>query len=112
MTHTTTAAPSAATQPKCYCSDLQGVLCRVCREAKTDVWHTARSGRARIRLYFRVFGQGDLGVKWTRPEVGGYQVYALDGHELLPRTRNFATGDREADRAAARAYANELWGSL
>lgn len=35
-----------------------------------------------------------------------FQVSALDGHELLPRTRNFN------DLEAARSYANDLWAKL
>lgn len=58
-------------------------------------WATAQGGWIRIRLY-------------ANPN-GGISVYALDGHELLPRTRNFTGPDAEQE---ARSYANGLWKSL
>lgn len=64
--------------------------------APLDEWATARSGAARVRLYDR--------------NGTAYAVYALDGHELLPRTRSFPhtpAGERDA-----RTYANTLWASL
>ena len=98
MTRQSTTTLTAPAQ--CCCSDLQGVLCGVCRAGNLDEWATARSGRARIRLYFR----GRDFVPNT------YEVYALDGHELLPRTRSFP--HTPEGRAAARAYANTLWATL
>lgn len=80
------------TEAKCFCSDLQGVLCGVCRAGNLNLWATSRSGRARIRVYFR--------------KTGEYAVYALDGHELLPRSKSFKTAD------AAKAYGNSLWTTL
>lgn len=88
------------TAERCYCSDLQGVLCRVCSAANLDQWATARSGRARIRLCFRGHD--------FQPNT--YEVYALDGHELLPRTKSFP--HTPEGLAAARAYANDLWRTL
>jgi hypothetical protein len=62
--------------------------------ADLNEWATARSGNARIRLY---------------SDRGGVRVYALDGHELLPRTRDFVGPNAEAD---ARTYANTLWATV
>lgn len=61
-----------------------------------NVWHTASSGRARVRLFANTSNQ--------------LEVYALDGHELLPRTRSFPLTSQGFNQA--RAYANTLWGSL
>lgn len=63
-----------------------------------DLWATSKSGRARIRCH-------DRGADWPTAATR-YDVYALDGHELLPRTKSFPTPE------AARAYANTLWGAL
>jgi len=103
MTRQSTTTTTATATERCYCSELQGVLCRVCKAANTDIWHEARSGRAKVRLYYRQ----DTSVWPTRST---YEVYALDGHELLPRTRSFP--HTEAGLTAAKAYANTLWATL
>lgn len=64
----------------------------------TDLWAEARSGNARIRCF-----ELEDHLKHDGKRFG---VYALDGHELLPHTRNFATLDE------ARDYANHLWKTL
>lgn len=87
-------------QTKCYCSDLQGVLCGVCRRANTDVWHDSKSGKASIRM-------------WWHPS-GRYQVYALnrqavgdsDGKKALITSEFFDT------KIEAQSCANYLWGTL
>lgn len=66
---------------------------------QTDEWATSRSGRARIRLHSIT----------TRASETGVEVYALDGHELLPRTKQFVGGNAEE---RARDYANTLWRAL
>lgn len=62
-------------------------------------WATARSGNARIRLH-------TLPAHLHAFKGGTIEVYALDGHETLPRTRSFT------DETEARAYANLLWATL
>jgi hypothetical protein len=57
-----------------------------------DIWNSSKSGKVRIRLFTNTSGR--------------FEVYALDGHELLPRTRSFDTVE------SARAYANSLWAAL
>jgi len=67
--------------------------------------HRSKSGKAVISLRER--GSGADPANNVYPALPTrYQVSAMDGHEILPRTRNF---HNEAD---ARRYANELWRSL
>lgn len=63
-----------------------------------NVWHKAKSGHASIRLHELPPHLQDRG--------NFFEVYALDGHNLLPRTKRFKT------YPAARDYANDLWRSL
>lgn len=67
-------------------------------DGRLNLWAEARSGNARIRCF-------ELEPHLQR---GGkrFEVYALDGHELLPGTRRFVTLDE------ARTYANDLWRTL
>jgi hypothetical protein len=65
-------------------------------ETALNQWAAGSCGTAKIRLFLN--------------EAGLIEVYALDGHNLLPLTRTFPnTADGEAD---ARLYANSLWKAL
>ena len=69
-------------------------------------WHRSKSGKVNIHLEETgtklIQSQGRM-VEVTDVLPQRFAVTALDGHELLPATRNF---DKESD---ARAYANTLW---
>ena len=84
---------AALNQPACACPKRYSVCRWISYHQRTftDIWHTAKSGRARIRLH---------------GTATDFEVYALDGHNLLPRTRSFP---RLAD---AKAYANLLWETI
>lgn len=105
-----------ATPTRCYCSDLQGVLCGVCR-AGNEARHPSRTGAHVVhRIYTGVPGGAAYKV-WAVP-AEGTGVSHLRTFEIpdpaFEDVAGWANKDRVKSeaRAAATAYANHLWATL
>lgn len=107
-----------ATPTRCYCSDLQGVLCGTCR-AGNETSHPSRSGAFVVyRIYTGVPG-GSAYKVWAVP-VGGSGAEHRQTFEIPDPAFEDVAGWRPEARERAKteaadastAYANHLWETL